>query len=269
MFALAAVTIFIIIRSNRRFRNKTAEEDGDTMFQTIISTREQEKVWPLLLMYISARQEEFMTYAEESYRGITLAFRDDSVKALDKADRSLSKKKTELKGIRRKETLCFSHLSRETALDKSAWFYLSNNCCMSILYNLKRINEICKEHVENNFHPLPKEYAADFDVIRTKVSILFNDTIAMMTKRELEAVSLLRRHADETKDLLSDTYHKLHEVLNEGNPSTMSVLYVYLNLLQETQEMVSGIRKYLRAYAKLVDSDFSTRRGRSAVFTPV
>lgn len=269
MFALAAVTIFIIIRSNRRFRNKTAEEDGDTMFQTIISTREQEKVWPLLLMYISARQEEFMTYAEESYRGITLAFRDDSVKALDKADRSLSKKKTELKGIRRKETLCFSHLSRETALDKSAWFYLSNNCCMSILYNLKRINEICKEHVENNFHPLPKEYAADFDVIRTKVSILFNDTIAMMTKRELEAVSLLRRHADETKDLLSDTYHKLHEVLNEGNPSTMSVLYVYLNLLQETQEMVSGIRKYLRAYAKLVDSDFSTRRGRSAVFTQV
>lgn len=31
----------------------------------------------------------------------------------------------------------------------------------------------------------------------------------------------------------------------------MTVLYVYINVLQETQEMVSAIRKHLRAYAKL------------------
>lgn len=39
----------------------------------------------------------------------------------------------------------------------------------------------------------------------------------------------------------------------------MAVLYVYLNLLQESQEMISGIRKYLRAFAKLIDSNYSTR----------
>lgn len=36
----------------------------------------------------------------------------------------------------------------------------------------------------------------------------------------------------------------------------MSVLYVYLNLLQESREMVSSLRKYLRAYAKLYTPDF-------------
>jgi len=40
----------------------------------------------------------------------------------------------------------------------------------------------------------------------------------------------------------------------------MAVLYVYLNMLQETQEMVSGIRKYLRSFAKMRDNDYSGRQ---------
>ena len=39
----------------------------------------------------------------------------------------------------------------------------------------------------------------------------------------------------------------------------MTVLYVYINILQESREMVSTLRKYLRAYAKLRDSEFSGR----------
>lgn len=42
----------------------------------------------------------------------------------------------------------------------------------------------------------------------------------------------------------------------------MTVVYVYLNLLQETQEMVSCIRKYLRAYAKLLDTNYNSRKSR-------
>ena len=33
------------------------------------------------------------------------------------------------------------------------------------------------------------------------------------------------------------------------------MLYVYLNMLQETQDMISNVRKYLRAFAKLCDTD--------------
>jgi len=37
----------------------------------------------------------------------------------------------------------------------------------------------------------------------------------------------------------------------------MTVLYVYLNMLQETREMVSSLRRYLRAYAKLRDNSYT------------
>ncbi len=136
---------------------------------------------------------------------------------------------------------------------------------MGILYNLRRINEICKEHVENNFLPLPQKYVEEYELIRTRVSTLFNDTLDMMDTNSEETIPMLRRHCDEIKDTISDTYHRLHDQLREGDTASMTVVYVYLNMLQETQEMVSSIRKYLRANAKLRDSDFRSRPTKATV----
>ena len=60
MFALGILTIFLIIRSNRRFRAAKTEEKGDVMFQAILSTKDQSKTWPLLFMYIKDCQEKFL-----------------------------------------------------------------------------------------------------------------------------------------------------------------------------------------------------------------
>ncbi len=259
MLLLAALTIFIIIRSNLRFKEKKAEEAGDTLFQTIISTADKENVWPLLKVYIIEQQRKFLSYAKETYAAMTTAFIEDNERVLGKTETSLLRQKSVLKNARRKETLCLRRVSRETAIEKSAWFYLANTCCMSILYNLRRVNEACKEHVDNNFHPLPRQYAADFAQLRSRIESLYDNILRMISDNITEAVTPLRRQCDEIKDDLSDTYHKLYTQLREGNPASMTVLYVYLNMLQETQEMVSGLRKYLRAYAKLLDSNFSSR----------
>ena len=260
MFLLAALTIFLIIRSNRRFSKKNdAENGGDALFQAIITTQDKTQTWPLLLMYITEQQQGFLAYAEEKYRDITAAFIGDNAGVLNKAESSLAKQKTVLKNARRKETLCLRHLTREMAIEKSTWFYLSNNLCMNILYNLRRINEVCKEHVENNFMPLPPRYATECELLRTRISTLFNDTLELMKSGDIAAISVLRRHCDEIKDIVSDTYHRAHDQLRDGDTSAMAVLYVYVNMLQETREMVSSIRKYLRAFAKLRDSEFRSR----------
>lgn len=260
MMLLAVLTIVIIIRSNCRFRAKKSEEDGDALFQTIIATKDKDDVWPLLRVYIIEQQQKFLSFAKDSYMAITTAFIEDNEKILGKAETNLYRQKSVLKNARRKETLCLRNVNRETAIEKSTWFYLGNTCCMSILYNLRRINEACKEHVENNFHPLPPQYASEFGMIRSRIELLFDDTLRMMSGNAPETVTVLRRQCDEIKDNVSDSYHRLYTQLREGNPASMTVMYVYLNLLQETQEMVSGLRKYLRAYAKLLDSNFSSRK---------
>lgn len=259
MLLIAVLTIVLIIRSNRRFSSKNTAESDDAMFQTIISTQDKTQTWPLMMMYITEQQYKFFTYAEEKYMDITAAFISENAGVLNKVDSSLAKQKTVLKNARRKETLCLRHLTREMAIEKSTWFYLSNNLCMNILYNLRRINEVCKEHVENNFLPLPARYAEEYELMRTRICQLFNDTLALMKSGDIEAISELRAHCDEIKDIVSDTYHRAHDQLRDGDTSALSVLYVYVNMLQETQEMVSSIRKYLRAFAKLRDSEFRSR----------
>lgn len=259
MFALALLTIFLLIRSNRRFRRRQAEDKGDTLFQTILNTEDKEKVWELLLIYITGQQRQFLDYASTTYSAVTEAFASENVKVLGKAASSLIRQKNSLKNTRRKETLGLRRIRRETALEMSAWFHLSNNCCMSMLYNLSRINEICREHVDNNFMPLPEAYRLEYNEVRSRTDTLFNDTLAMIDTGAFETIPMLRRHCDEIKDYIAAVYHRLQNRLREDNPASMTVLYVYINVLQETQEMVSTIRKYLRAYAKLHGAEANPR----------
>ena len=259
MVALAALTLWLIVRSNRRFKEKQEEEEGDTLFQTVLTTDDKQETWSLTLLYIVEQQRKFMEYARELYSGITESFIKENAGGLSKADKSLEMEKRILKNARRKETLCIRRVNHETAIEKNAWFHLSNDCCMSILYNLRRINEVCKEHVENNFLPLPPRYVKELEMIRTQVDTLLNDTIILMDTGSMEAIPTLRRRGDEIKEMVSDTYHRLFDRLHDGNPTTMTVLYVYINILQETREMTSSLRKYLRAFAKLHDSEFRSR----------
>ena len=80
---------------------------------------------------------------------------------------------------------------------------------LGILYNLRRINEVCKEHIDNNFLPLPPRYTTEYEMIRTQISTLFNDTLELMRKGDTETISTLRQHCDEIKDTVSDTYFTL------------------------------------------------------------
>ena len=259
MFVLAAATIVIIVRSNRRFAGKQADDNGDALFHAILETDDKSRLWPMLHLYITEQQRKFLTYASEQYTDITGAFISESAGILRKAEASLSRQKTVLKNARRKETLGLRLLTREMAIEKSTWFYVSNNCCMGILYNLRRIDEVCKEHVENNFLPLPRRHLDDYEQIRSRVSSLFTDTLAMMNGGDAESATALRRRCDDTKDIISDTYHRAHERLQDSDTSALTVLYVYINMLQETQEMVSSIRKYVRAFAKLCDPEYRSR----------
>lgn len=256
MMALAVVTVVLIVRSNKRFRNRNKEDNGDALFQTIINTPDQSRTWPMLMLYITEQQQKFLTYAMNSYRCVTEAFIKENAKALSKAENSLTTQKNVLKNARRKETLCLRHVPHETAIEKSAWFHLANNCCMSILYNLRRITEICKEHVENNFLPLPTQFVDEYENLRTRIGIVMQDSINMMSTGTTDTIPTIRHHCDEIKLLISNANHRLHTHLHEGDPASMTVLYVYVNMLQETQEMVSSLRKYLRAYAKMQSSEF-------------
>ncbi len=269
MIVLAIITIGLIIRSNIRFKKNKQEEEGDMLFQTILATNDEEECWQLTHLYITRRQQETLARMRDYYASITDGFIHENLGTLSKTAKKMMLEKRVIKSNRRKETLGMRRVSRDTALEKNTWFHLSNNYCMSILYNLRRIAEMCKEHIENNFLPLPAAHVEEYNNLRTAVLALYDDVLAMMEQNNDNAIPELRKRGEEMKNRISATYHHLFGNIHSSDTSEMSVLYVYLGMLQETREMVSALRKYLRSYAKLNDTEFDGRSSDEKRVAPI
>jgi hypothetical protein len=251
MILAGVAAMALLVRSNIKYRKKVAEEKDDVLFQSILTTEDKADAWSLLKIYLAEKQSEFLEYGLSSYTTATAGFVNDEVRTLAKLDKDLTRKKAYLKSIRRKETLCLQRVDKVTAIEHNTWFYLSNNCLMAMLYNLRRINEVCLEHIANNFHPLPGAFAAEFVPIRERIEAVFNQSISTIRNQQTDDVNTLRRQCDEIKDMLREECHRVYDFLQAGETEKLSVSYVYLNLLQESQDMVSSLRKLLRAAHKL------------------
>lgn len=257
MVLVAVAAIALLIRTNLRNREKKSEEQNDALFQSILTTKDKGETWELLQIYLSEQQSRFLRFMLETYDSVTSGFLQDDTKLLARSERQLVKEKTVLKNIRRKETLCLRRINKETAIEKSAWFYLANNSCMAISYNLRRIAEVCREHVENNFRPLPAPFVTDFLPIRDRIIAIWTESLEVLSTPDPQHTADLRRRSDQVKDDISERCRTIYEHLREGDAGDLSVAYVYLNLLQETQEMMSTFRKLLRAADKLQQKSYA------------
>ena len=251
MFAGAAIAVILLIRSNIRFKNKKKEMESDTLFQTILSTENPAEVWPLLRVYINEKERMFLTFAAEAYSEVTAGFINDDNKALSRSEKALVTEKEVLKGQRRKLTLCLRRVTPEIAMEKNTWFHLSNNMAMSMTYSLRRINEVCKEHVDNNFRPLPEHFHKSFMAICDKIRDVLLDAERVIEVSQPDEIDALRRRCERIKNELSARSKDAYGYIQKGDASNLTVVYVYLNVLQESQEFVTSLRKMLRASGKL------------------
>lgn len=255
MAAVIIVGVIVLIRTNMRFRKKAKEEKKDELFNAMIASSDKQEIWVMLRKHISSEMKSFLAYAVETYTLITDGFINEDLKPLRKAERSLINEKAVLKGIRRKETLCFRKIEKSVAIEKSTWFNLGINSCVSVMYSLRRICEYCKEHVDNNFTPLPNNYSQQFLPLRERIMSLFVRSIDVLESGNYEDTVAIRNECEEVMSLLSKTYKELFNSLQDDeNTSNITVIYVYLNLLQESQEIVHLLRQFLRAERKLQQS---------------
>lgn len=258
MVAGGVIAIIVLVRSNMKFRKKRQEEERDALFQTILATENPSQVWNLLIVYINDRHKIFLRFASECFSNVIRGFMDDNVKLLSRSEKALFNEKNMIKSQRRKLTLCLRQVSPETAIEKRAWFYLCLNMAMSMTYNLRHINEVCKEHVDNNFRPLPSGLRKPLAELCDSIKEVLDDSISAMDECRPETIDALRRRCHVIKDRISYLTRDVYDLLQKGDTENLTVTYLYLNVLQETQEFVTSLRKLLRAIGKfnLVPSSY-------------
>ena len=117
----------------------------------------------------------------------------------------------------------------------------------------RRMLDPIKEHVDNNFNPLPKVYLNELESVRRKISELMNHTEQMISTNRYDLYQETLAIAEELKEELSAMRKNVIDHMYQDNSTNLKVSLLYLNILQESQEFVSIMRHQLRAARKFLE----------------
>lgn len=251
MFAFVILSIFILFKNNIKSKK---EEMGvrDVVFQEMMATRDKNETWGYLKKHVTITQKDVLDYVAISYDKMVCAFTDENLKVLRKVARSLEQERRVIKKMRQRELVGMRRIDTELSLEKNTWFHLSMNSDQQMIYCLKRMNDPCKEHVDNNFNPLTEECTQELLEIKNRVLDFINRGGSIIEEQNLDVVEAFLIEAENFKDSLSVVRKKQADRLQTDNNQHIKVALVYLNILQESQELLSCVRHNLRAYKKFV-----------------
>lgn len=254
MVAFIALDIYILWRSNRRYAAKSAEDKKDNLFALMMRTRDKDIVWDLLSKHVQRTQSFVTGFVLEQFNAIVSeGFAQANLRRLRASAAALDEELGQLKKYRRQELLALKRVPDNMAIERNTWFHLGMNSDSQFIYCLKRMLEPVKEHVDNNFNPVPAEYIAEFEPVRRNINEMMSLTQQMIATNRYDRYRETLAVADECKDGLS-ALRKRHidRMYRDDGTSGLKVSLLYLNVLQESQELVSIMRHQLRAARKFL-----------------
>lgn len=247
MLGVIILIVIVVINNNRRFKKKQAKgENVDKLFREMMHTADRQEVWRMLLQHCQNTEVSLLGASREIFKDITTGLISDNVRSIRHADSLLKDNKQMWKRYRKKEIIGMRRIDRLQAVEKNTWFYIGTNSLSQILYGLKRMSEPILEHVDNNFNPLPQQFVDEYNPIVAKVDALFGKVADAIERNDFSQEKDILSEGNDLKSEISDMRNALQSVIQDDD-SNLNILLLYLNSLQETQELASNTRHLLRA----------------------
>lgn len=241
MIGMVGVAIYMLIHSHLMYKKRQRkaalkEEVNETVAKLLSSTDNNEA---LALFREISRDELSSTllFAKNTLHKVAYGFMNENLKDLRQSLHEIEEKKIHLKQVKRMGTLGVSHLDREVAIEKGIYYYQGNDFSSELIYSIRRMAEPCRDHIDNHFNPLSdiqkKDYGAAVDRIcdylqRCADRLKAND-YSTFKEFVLESSALM-------KDLVILNKEELRRL--QGQTGSTKVSMVYLNMIQETKNVI-------------------------------
>ena len=249
MVVMAALALFLLIRSHISYKNKKNEEVRDVKMDTVLNAQDPQEVWAALSGHTADTLCHTLEYAADTYEGVIRAFAREDVRKLRIALDKIVEEKAWLKKQRRHETLGFRRIDKGLAFEKNTWYYLSSNNAQQILNTLTRITNPMKEHTDNNFRPLSPQYLEEFAPYQQRLVAVFRGISEVIRTGDFTNAEKLSSEGKWLKKEISNLRRVQTHRLQE-DAENIKVAFVYLNLIQESHELLSEVRNVLRGCEK-------------------
>lgn len=244
------VAVFILIKSNFSTKRKEEADYEEQLFKGIMNAKDKAECWGLLKKHVCATQQEMLDFVWKTYEDVVNGFVDEDLKTLRRAVKRIDAEKSRRKKLRQRELVGMRRIDKRISLEKNTWFHLASNSGEQMLYCLKRMSEPCKEHVDNNFNPLSRECVEEILPVKKKIVDYLMRSERIVEDQDYEHIDALLAEEEAYKQKLSEMRRAQEDRIQMDLSQGLKVSLVYLILLQETQELLSDLRHYLRAFKR-------------------
>ncbi len=243
MVSAIALSIIILIRNNKEKKDNEENSKANELFKQIIHSYDNEKCWNLIREHVSVTTENYLKEVTRLYEQITSSFFNEEYRILKRATIQLEDLRKDVKRQRRKQIIALRRIDPLLRVEKGTWYFLINSSLSEMIYSLKRMGEPCKEHIGNNFRPVPIEYVTEFLTYRNEIMRILNNFFATETR------SQIRDEAAKLQFILSQYRTKIINDIQTKHCNIESMT-IFLNIVQESQQLLSALRHTTRGKSK-------------------
>ena len=245
MYVMIALVIYLLIRSHINYNKKKGAEKVDEKMNVILKSENHDEVWTNLRQHAAETLTHTLAFSAETYKRMFESFSKDELRPLKSSLVKIVEEKALMKKERRAETRGLQRIDQQMAFERSTWYHLCTNSCQQMLNTLTRIGEPMKEHADNSFSPLSKLYVDEFSPYCRDVYNVLRDINEIIVSGNYE-------NSDEVSSRAKDLKHALASLRKEQtmrlhqSKGSLRMDFVYLNLIQESHELLSEVRNLLR-----------------------
>ena len=249
MFIMIALVIFLLIRSHINYNKKKGKEKTDEKMVKILKSENKDEVWENLRLHAADTLTHTLSFSAETYKTMFESFSKDALRPLKGSIVKIVEEKAMMKKQRRAETRGLQRIDQQLAFERSTWYHLCTNSCQQMLNTLTRIGEPMKEHADNSFSPLSKNYVEEFSPYCRDVYNVLKDINEIIVTGNYAASEEVSARAKNLKHALANLRKEQTMRLHQSKGS-LRMDFVYLNLIQESHELLSEVRNLLRGSNK-------------------
>lgn len=253
MAAMVGLAIYMLIRNQilykKKMKKEAMQEEVDSTISKLRETKDKREALSLFREHSRDELCDVLNFASDTFNRSVHGFMDENLRELRKVMSAIEEKKSYLKQVKRVGTLGVTQLEHDIAIDKGLYYYQGNDFASEIVFSIRRLTEPGKEHVDNHFSPLCEVQKEDFGKMTDEIVSFLNRSSVMIERNDYHRMDdLIAESVDLTAKLTLLKKEELKRI--QGQSGSTKVSMVYLNMVQEAQNVVSFTANLLKVSRK-------------------
>ena len=253
MAAMVGLAIYMLIRNQilykKKMKKEAMQEEVDSTISKLRETKDKREALSLFREHSRDELCDVLNFASDTFNRSVHGFMDENLRELRKVMSAIEEKKSYLKQVKRVGTLGVTQLEHDIAIDKGLYYYQGNDFASEIVFSIRRLTEPGKEHVDNHFSPLCEVQKEDFGKMTDEIVSFLNRSSVMIERNDYHRMDdLIAESVDLTDKLTLLKKEELKRI--QGQSGSTKVSMVYLNMVQEAQNVVSFTANLLKVSRK-------------------